>query len=104
MNKFKKYTYLLGLACAVLTTACEDQSEEVTTLEHDHLFAPFGLEAKVNNTIDVRLSWTINSEASFYDIEIFANDSLTFQGTPVDRKSTRLNSSHNVISRMPSSA
>ena len=54
MNKFKKYTYLLGLACAVLTTACEDQSEEVTTLEHDHLFAPFGLEAKVNNTIDVR--------------------------------------------------
>lgn len=83
MNKFKKYTYLLGLACAVLTTACEDQSEEVTTLEHDHLFAPFGLEAKVNNTIDVRLSWTINSEASFYDIEIFANDSLTFQGTPV---------------------
>ena len=83
MNKFKKYTYLLGLACAVLTTACEDQSEEVTALEHDHLFAPFGLEAKVNNTIDVRLSWTINSEASFYDIEIFANDSLTFQGTPV---------------------
>jgi len=49
MNKFKKYTYLLGLACAVLTTACEDQSEEVTALEHDHLFAPFGLEAKVNN-------------------------------------------------------
>lgn len=83
MNKFKKYTYLLGLACAALTAACDDQSDEITSLEHDHLFAPFGLEAKVNNTIDVRLSWTLNSEASLYDIEIFANDSLTFQGTPV---------------------
>ena len=83
MNKFKKYTYLLGLACTVLTVACDDQSEEITYLEHNHLFAPFGLEAKVNNTIDVRLNWTVNSEASSYDLEIYANDSLTFQGTPV---------------------
>lgn len=84
-NKLHTYTYLLGLACAglVLTTACEDQSEEVTTLEHNRLFAPFGLEAKVNNTVDVRLSWTSNPEATAYSIEIFADDSLTFAGSPV---------------------
>ena len=36
-----------------------------------------------------------------------AGDEVTlqvFEGTEGDRKSTRLNSSHNVISRMPSSA
>ena len=32
------------------------------------------------------------------------NDGMALHGTCGDRKSTRLNSSHNVISRMPSSA
>ena len=83
MNKFKNYTYVLGLALVALTTSCEDQSEEVTSLAHDHLFAPFGLEAKISNTVNARLSWKLNDEASSYSIELFANDSLTCQGTPV---------------------
>ena len=37
-------------------------------------------------------------------IERFWNLDLSFTDTFIDRKSTRLNSSHNVISRMPSSA
>ena len=84
-NKLHTYTYLLGVVCTgwALTTACEDQSEEVTSLEHNRLFAPFGLEAKVNNTVNVRLSWTSNPEACGYQIEIFADDSLTFAGSPV---------------------
>lgn len=83
MNKIKNYTYVLGLALVALTTSCEDQSEEVTTLAHDHLFAPFGLEAKISNTVNARLSWKLNEEASSYSIEVFANDSLTCQGTPI---------------------
>ena len=37
------------------------------------------------------------------DIKVVRNDKITI-GEIRDRKSTRLNSSHNVISRMPSSA
>ena len=35
---------------------------------------------------------------------LFGNAGSVFAGTMADRKSTRLNSSHNVASRMPSSA
>lgn len=83
MNKLRNYTYVLGLALIALTASCEDQSEEVTNLVHDHLFTPFGLEAKISNTVNVRLSWKLNDEASSYNIELFANDSLTCQGTPI---------------------
>ena len=37
-------------------------------------------------------------------MEFLTNEKLTIVGAAGDRKSTRLNSSHNVISRMPSSA
>lgn len=83
MKNFKKYTFGLGLALAALTTACEDQSSEVTSMEHDRLFAPHGIEAKVFDDINARISWAINSEASTYDIEVFEDDSLTFEGTPI---------------------
>ena len=43
-----------------------------------------------------------------HDTDIFLQDSnnivYSFEPTPADRKSTRLNSSHTDISRMPSSA
>ena len=38
------------------------------------------------------------------DIDIFKGDVVVVLGPSGDRKSTRLNSSHNVISRMPSSS
>ena len=39
-----------------------------------------------------------------YDVEIPTDDLESINTVGEDRKSTRLNSSHNVISRMPSSA
>lgn len=83
MKKFSKYTIGLGLVLTALTTACSDQSDELTSVEYDRVFAPFGLEAKVNNNINVRLSWTPIEGATSYDIEIFQDDSLTFAGSPV---------------------
>lgn len=68
---------------AALTTACEDQSSEITSMEHDRLFAPHGIEAKVFDDINARISWIVNTEAGSYDIEVFEDDSLTFEGTPV---------------------
>ena len=82
MNKLKKYTYLLGLAIAALTTAaCEDQSEEITSIDYSRYFAPINLEARVQNRTDVRLTWTPSQGATSYNVELFANDSLTFEGT-----------------------
>ncbi len=83
MKKFSKYTIGLGLALAALTTACSKQDDELTGVEYARFFAPFGLEAKVNNNINVRLSWTPIEGVTSYDIEIFQDDSLTFAGTAV---------------------
>lgn len=83
MKKFSTYTIGLGLILTALTTACSDQSEELTSVDYDRVFAPFGLEAKVNNNVNVRLSWTPIGGATSYDIEIFQDDSLTFAGSPV---------------------
>ena len=81
MNKLKKYTYLLGVALVALATACEDQSEEVLSIDYSRYFAPINLEARVVNRTDVRLTWTPSQGATSYNIELFANDSLTFAGT-----------------------
>ncbi|WP_297328992.1 DUF4957 domain-containing protein [uncultured Bacteroides sp.] len=94
--KLNKYICLLGLATMFLTTACEDQSEELTSIEYDRLFAPINLDARIINQVNVRLSWAAVSGASSYDIEIYQNQDqssaesenndskvLTYDGTPV---------------------
>ena len=86
MNRLKKYTFVLGLALAALTTACEDQSEEITSIDYSRLFAPINVEARVTNRTNVQLTWTPTKGATAYNIELFANDSLTFTGG----KATRL--------------
>lgn len=84
MNNFKKYTYALGLALLALTTACEDQSEEITSIDYNRLFAPINVEARVTNRTNVQLTWNLTKGATAYNIELFANDSLTFTGSPVN--------------------
>lgn len=82
MNKITKYTYVLGLALVALTTACEDQGSEITEVNYERLFSPLNLEARVTNKTNVRLNWTATKGASSYTIEVFADDNLTFTGTP----------------------
>ena len=82
MDKLKKYLYMFGLAVtAVGFTACEDQSEEVLSVDYSRYFAPINLEARVQNRTEVRLTWTPSQGATSYNVELFANDSLTFAGT-----------------------
>ena len=50
---------------------------------------------------ELQLVAVISSDANAYALKRARNAGIE---TVVDRKSTRLNSSHNVISRMPSSA
>lgn len=83
MNKFKKYTYVLGLFLIALTTACDDQSTEITSINYERLFSPLNLEARVINKTNVRLNWTNTKGATSYNVEIYANDNLAFTGTPV---------------------
>lgn len=81
--KMKKYIYILGLAMTALISSCEDQSTEVTSIDYDRLFSPISLEARVINQVNARLSWSAVNGAESYNIEVFANDSLTFAGSPV---------------------
>lgn len=83
MKNYLKYKYMLGLSIIALTTACEDQSTEITSIDYNRLFAPIKLEPRVKDKTNVELSWNLTKGAVSYNIELFANDSLTFVGTPV---------------------
>lgn len=83
MNKIGKYIYVLGLSLMSLTTACEDQSTEITSINYERLFSPLNLEARVTNRTNIRLTWTAINGATGYNIELYANDNLTFTGTPI---------------------
>ncbi|MBQ8674070.1 MAG: fibronectin type III domain-containing protein [Bacteroides sp.] len=98
--KLNKYTYMVGLALAALTTACEDQDTEITSVDYDRLFAPIGVEARVINKTDVRLTWTPASGVTGYNIELFANDSLTFVGSPVSTYSVDVDENPYVITAL----
>ena len=72
---------MLGLATLALAS-CGDVADEITSVIYGRNFSPTDLEARVVNRTNVRLTWTPVANATSYNIEVFANDSLTFQGTP----------------------
>ncbi|MBF6627416.1 MAG: fibronectin type III domain-containing protein [Proteiniphilum sp.] len=72
------------MATAVFNVSCtDDRAEELTSIDYERLFSPIGIEAFVINRTDARLSWKLNKEVASYSLEVFADDSLTFAGTPV---------------------
>ena len=77
-----KYIFCLALG-AILMESCSDASEEMTSVNYARNFAPVGLEAKVRNNTNVELSWTVMPEADKYLIEVYENDELEFEGSPV---------------------
>lgn len=77
-------TLFVFLATAIFNFSCtDDRAEELTSIDYDRLFSPIGIEAFVINRTDARLSWKPNKEVESYSLEVFADDSLTFAGTPV---------------------
>ena len=72
---------LLGLSTMALTS-CGDVADEVTSIVYGRNFSPVGFEAKSITENSATLQWTAVSGATGYDLEIFADDSLTFEGSP----------------------
>jgi hypothetical protein len=96
--KLNKYILLCGLTATTLalTTACDDQSDEITSLEYSRLFSPINLEARVVNQINVRLNWSAVKGASTYSIAVYLSQD---QNTEVDEDETTndINVSGNAI-------
>ena len=81
MKAINMKTIMLGLATLALAS-CGDVADEITSIVYGRNFSPTNLEARVVNRTNVRLTWTPVEGATSYNIEVFANDSLSFQGTP----------------------
>lgn len=86
MNKIlKRISYILGMGALLFSvSACDDDREELLSVEYDRLFAPTGLEFRVNQ-VDVTASWGClsSSEATSYVAQIFINDAtMACEGEP----------------------
>ena len=69
MNKiFKKISMVLAIGLSFVgMTSCSDPDEPITSVEFDRLFSPTELEAKVQNTTGVKLTWFAISAKIFLD-------------------------------------
>ena len=83
MKHLALYTMMLGLGSLALTS-CDDAMDEITSIVLDRDFAPIGLEAKSATENSITLEWTKSHDNVTYTIEIFADDSLAFEGTPTN--------------------
>ena len=81
MKKFNKSYIMLGLTCAALTS-CSDIADEITELVFARNLSPVGIEAKNVGEEKATLNWAPNEKATAYIVEVFADDSLSFAGTP----------------------
>lgn len=82
MKKLYIKSIVFGLA-AVALASCSNPGDELTSVQYSRNFSPTGVEAKVRNRTNVELSWNRAEGVTQYNIEVFANDSLTFSGSPV---------------------
>ena len=86
MNKIiNKISMVMAIGLSFVgMTACSDPDSPITSVEFNRLFSPTELEAKVQNTTGVKLTWFAISAAEQYQIEIYADDpNMEFSGTPV---------------------
>ena len=82
-NKFKNIALICGVGLMAFAASCSDLDDEIKSSSYDRLFSPTAVEARVQNKTNVRLGWTKVLGADSYVIELFANDSLQFEGSPV---------------------
>ena len=80
MKHIALYTMMFGLGSLALTS-CGDAMDEITSIVLNRDFAPIGLEAKSATENSITLEWTKSHDNVTYTIELFADDSLTFEGT-----------------------
>lgn len=80
-NIFSKFM-VAGLALLAFA-ACSEPDDEITSINYGRNFSPTDVKASVRNRTNVELSWTIMDGIQSYNVEVYANDSLTFAGSPV---------------------
>ena len=86
MNKiFNKISMVLAIGLSFVgMTACSDPDEPITSVEFNRLFSPTQLEAKIQNTTGVKLTWFSISAAEKVLVEIYADDpDMQYAGTPL---------------------
>lgn len=81
MNTKNIRVAFLLLSSIICLSSCEDQIDEITTLNVTRAFSPTGLTTAIVNKTDVRLSWNAVKNASTYTVEVF--ETADFSGTPV---------------------
>lgn len=81
MKKLNKITIMLGLLTLGLAS-CGDASEEITEMIFNRNLSPLDVDAKNVTETSTTLTWTPSSGATAYIVEIYANDSLSFEGSP----------------------
>ena len=82
MRKIYFKSIILGLATVALAS-CSDVADEITSIVYNRNFSPTSVEAKVRNRTNIELSWNLGDGVTNYNVEVYANDSLTFAGSPV---------------------
>ena len=82
MKQIRIKNIVLGLATVALAS-CSDVADEITSIVYNRNFSPTSVEAKVRNRTNIELSWNLGDGVTNYNVEVYANDSLTFAGSPV---------------------
>ena len=82
MKKINIFAICLFALGTLAVTSCSDAPDEITSYLLNRNFSPVDFEAKSVSTTSARLQWTPVEHADKYIVEIFADDSLTFAGTP----------------------
>lgn len=72
---------MLGMATLSLTS-CGDAADEITSLIFGRNFSPTDLAASGVSEESATIKWTASNGATSYTLEVFADDSLSFEGTP----------------------
>ena len=83
-----KLTMVMAIGLSLVgMAACSDPDDALTSVEFNRLFSPTNMEAKVQNTTGVKVTWFAISAAEQYQIEMYADDAaMAFSGTPVLQK------------------
>ena len=73
-------TCVLGLGLLTLAS-CDDPMDEITSITYKRVFAPVDLKAGGLTQTSANLEWMASEGVGEYSIEVFADDSLEFEGT-----------------------
>ena len=79
-----KYVYLSAVLIAVVFSGCsEDIDPEIKSIDGNRLFSPVDLKASIENKTNVTLAWNAVNKATGYNVEIYENADLNFEGNPL---------------------